>query len=96
MNTSGAIQPRAFSVRAAHQFSEGRSGYVQYSYQDWTGQNQGVGGQTLAAAGYNGEKVVLLHPTDQTFYDAMCQVIGARMKARSRCFYKTSPDVRFR
>jgi len=35
----------------------------------------------LKAAGYNGEKVVLLHPTDQTFYDAMCQVIAARMKA---------------
>jgi hypothetical protein len=28
---------------------------VQYSYQDWTGQNQGVGGQTLAPGGYNSE-----------------------------------------
>ena len=28
---------------------------MQYSYEDWTGQNQGVGGQTLAAAGYNSE-----------------------------------------
>jgi hypothetical protein len=42
-----------FSVRAAHQFSDTTSAYAQYSYQDWTGQNQGVGGQTLAAAGYN-------------------------------------------
>ena len=25
----------------------------EYSYEDWTGQNQGVGGQTLAAAGFN-------------------------------------------
>ena len=31
------------------------SAYAQYSYQDWTGQNQGVGGQTLAAAGYNNQ-----------------------------------------
>ena len=27
---------------------------MQYSYEDWTGQNQGVGGQALAAAGYSG------------------------------------------
>ena len=44
-----------FSVRAAHQFGEKNSGYVQYSYEDWTSLNQGVGGQTLAAAGYNNE-----------------------------------------
>jgi hypothetical protein len=44
-----------FSVRAAHQFGDKHSAYVQYSYEDWTGQNQGVGGQTLAAAGYNNE-----------------------------------------
>jgi peptide/nickel transport system substrate-binding protein len=35
----------------------------------------------LEAAGYNGEKVVLLHPTDQPFYDAMCQVVAATLKA---------------
>ena len=34
----------------------------------------------LKAAGYNGEKLVLLHPTDQPFYDAMCQVVGATLK----------------
>jgi hypothetical protein len=44
-----------FSLRGAHQFGSKHSGYVQYSYQDWTGQNQGVGGQTLAAAGTNSE-----------------------------------------
>ena len=44
-----------FSLRAAHQFGDKHSAYAQYSYEDWTGQNQGVGGQTLAAAGYNNE-----------------------------------------
>lgn len=42
-----------FSLRLAHEFSDRHSAYSQYSYQDWTGQNQGVGGQTLAEAGYN-------------------------------------------
>jgi hypothetical protein len=42
-----------FSARAAHQFGQGSSAYVQYSHQDWTGQNQGIGGQTLAEAAYN-------------------------------------------
>lgn len=53
-----------FSLRAAHQFGDKHSGYAEYSYQDWTGQNQGVGGQTLAAAGYNSryrEDDVILH-----------------------------------
>ena len=36
----------------------------QYSYEDWTGQNQGVGGQTLAAAGYNNE----YHEDDLTLH----------------------------
>lgn len=43
-----------FSVRAAHQYSDRQSGYLQYSYEDWQGTNQGVGGQTLASAAYNG------------------------------------------
>ena len=34
----------------------------------------------LAASGYAGEKVVLLHPTDQPFYDAMSQVVAATLK----------------
>ena len=42
-----------FSTRIAHQFGEHHSAYAEYSYEDWTGQNQGVGGQTLAAAGFN-------------------------------------------
>ena len=56
-NPTGAFQANVpapardteFSLRAAHQFGDRHSGYVQYSYQDWTGQNQGVGNQTLAA-----------------------------------------------
>jgi len=44
-----------FSMRAAHQFGDKHSAYVQYSYEDWNGQNQGVGGQALAQAGYNNE-----------------------------------------
>ena len=34
----------------------------------------------LKASGYNGEKVVLMHPTDQPFYDAMSQVAAAAIK----------------
>ena len=34
----------------------------------------------LKAAGYAGEKLVLLHATDQPFYDAMSQVLAATMK----------------
>ena len=34
----------------------------------------------IAASGYKGEKLVLLHPTDQPFYDAMTQVAGATLK----------------
>lgn len=34
----------------------------------------------LKDAGYNDERVVLLHPTDQPFYDAMSQVVSARLK----------------
>ncbi len=35
----------------------------------------------VKASGYAGEKLVLLHPTDQPFYDAMSQVCAATMKA---------------
>jgi hypothetical protein len=52
-NVPAPTRDTEFSVRAAHQFGEKHSAYVQYSYEDWTGQNQGVGGQTLASAGYN-------------------------------------------
>ena len=33
----------------------------------------------LAAAGYNGEKVVLLHPTDQSYYRTVCDVIAVQL-----------------
>jgi hypothetical protein len=54
-NVPAPTRDTEFSLRAAHQFGDRHSGYVQYSYQDETGQNQGVGGQTLAAAAYNSE-----------------------------------------
>jgi hypothetical protein len=53
-NVPAPTRDTEFSVRAAHQFGDKHSAYVQYSYQDSTAQNEGVGGQTLAAAGYNG------------------------------------------
>jgi peptide/nickel transport system substrate-binding protein len=34
----------------------------------------------LTAAGYAGERVVLMHPTDQTFYDAMSSVVSASLR----------------
>ena len=54
-NVAAPTRDTEFSLRAAHQFGEHHSGYVQYSYEDWTGTNQGVGGQSLAASGTNNE-----------------------------------------
>lgn len=54
-NVSAPTRDTEFSVRGARQFGERHSAYAQYSYQDWTGLNQGVGGLTLAAAGTNNE-----------------------------------------
>ena len=54
-NVPAPTRDTEFSLRAAHLFGGKHSAYAQYSYQDWTGQNQGVGGQTLAPAGYNTE-----------------------------------------
>jgi peptide/nickel transport system substrate-binding protein len=34
----------------------------------------------LSKAGYGGERVVLMHPTDQTFYDAMSSVVAASLR----------------
>ena len=34
----------------------------------------------LDKAGYDGSPVVLLHPTDQRFYGAMCDVVAASLK----------------
>jgi hypothetical protein len=52
-NVSAPTRNTEFSARAAHQFSDRHSAYAQYSYEDWTGHNQGVGGLTLAEAAYN-------------------------------------------
>jgi hypothetical protein len=52
-NVPAPTRDTEFSVRAAHQFGERHSAYADYSYEDWTGQNQGVGGQTMASAGFN-------------------------------------------
>ena len=54
-NVPAPTRNTEFSTRVAHQFGDRHSGYVQYSYQDWTGQNQGVGAQALQAAGTNNE-----------------------------------------
>jgi len=52
-NVPAPARDTEFSIRAAHQFGDRHSGYAQYSFQNWTGQNQGVGNQTLAEAGTN-------------------------------------------
>src|SRR5215831_10816143 len=54
-NVPSPTRDTEFSVRAAHQFGEKYSAYAQYSYEDWTGQNQGIGGQTLESGGFNSE-----------------------------------------
>lgn len=52
-NVPAPTRDTEFSIRAARQFNDTDQGYVQYSYEDWNGTNQGVGGQTLEEAGYN-------------------------------------------
>ena len=52
-NVAAPTRDTEFSTRAAHQFGDKHSVYAQYAYQDWTAQNQGVGGQTLASGGYS-------------------------------------------
>lgn len=54
-NVPAPTRDTEFSLRAAHLFNNKHSAYAQYSFQDWNGLNQGVGGQTLAAAGYNNQ-----------------------------------------
>jgi hypothetical protein len=77
-----------FSARIAHQFREGVSGYLQYSYQDSTSQNEGVGGQSLAATGYNNqyrEDDFVAH-LDQTLSPTMLNqvsVVGERDSNRN-------------
>ncbi|HEX4285401.1 MAG TPA: carboxypeptidase-like regulatory domain-containing protein, partial [Terracidiphilus sp.] len=43
-NVPAPTRDTEFSLRASHQFGERHSAYAQYSYEDWTGQNQAVGG----------------------------------------------------
>lgn len=54
-NVAAPTRDTEFSVRAARQFSDRHSAYAEYSFQDWNGRNQGVGGQSLASAGYYNE-----------------------------------------
>ncbi len=51
-NVAAPTRDTEFSTRVAHQFGDKHSAYIQYSYQNWNAQNQGVGGQALASAGY--------------------------------------------
>ena len=85
-NPTGAFQANVpsptrdteFSLRAGHQFGERHSAYTQYSYEDWTGQNQGVGGQTLATAGYNSEyrEDDLMFHVDSTFSTSLLNQVS--------------------
>jgi outer membrane receptor protein involved in Fe transport len=63
-NVASPTRDTEYSIRLAHQFGEHHSAYVQYSYEDWSGQAQGVGGQTIADAGYNGK----YHEDDVTLH----------------------------
>ncbi len=45
------------------------------------GRSQAELRQMVKASGYNGERILLMHPTDQPFYDAMSQVVAAQLKA---------------
>ena len=63
-NVPAPTRETDFSTRAAHQFGQKHSAYVQYTYEDWDAHNQGVGGQTLAAGGYEShyrEDDLILH-----------------------------------
>jgi len=77
-NVYAPARDTEFSTRVAHQFREGESGYVQYSYQDSTSQNQGVGGQTLAAAAYNNQyrEDDLVAHVDQTLSATMLNQVS--------------------
>jgi len=63
-NVPAPTRETDFSTRAAHQFGTKHSAYVQYTYEDWDAHNQGVGGQTLAAGGFENhyrEDDLILH-----------------------------------
>jgi hypothetical protein len=54
-NVPSPTRETDFSIRAARKISDRHSAYAEYSYEDWRGQNQGVGGQAIASAGYTGQ-----------------------------------------
>jgi len=49
---------------------------------DWVRRRRGTDEvkAMLKQAGYGGERVVLMHPTDQTFYDAMSSVVASSLR----------------
>ena len=63
-NVPAPTRDTEWSARLAHQFSDRHSAYAQYSYEDWSGKNQGVGGQALASAGIKNE----YHEDDLTLH----------------------------
>jgi Carboxypeptidase regulatory-like domain/TonB dependent receptor len=63
-NVPAPTRDTEFSARGAHQFSDRNSAYAEYSYENWTGQNQGVGGQSMAPAGFNNQ----YHEDDLKFH----------------------------
>ncbi len=63
-NVAAPTRNTEWSTRASHQFGQRHSVYAQYAYEDWNAQNQGVGGQALAGAGFASryhEDNVILH-----------------------------------
>jgi hypothetical protein len=88
-NVPAPTRDTEFSVRAAHLFRNKHSAYAQYSFQDWTGENQGVGGQTLAAAGYNNaylESDVITHVDSALSANTLNQVslVGEHWSSRNQ------------
>ncbi|MGA7339923.1 MAG: TonB-dependent receptor [Terracidiphilus sp.] len=88
-NVPAPTRDTEFSVRAARQFGQKHSAYVQYSFQDWTAQNQGVGGQALAAAGYNNhyhEDDLVAHADSTLSADTLNQIslVGEHWSSRNQ------------
>jgi hypothetical protein len=63
-NVPAPTRDTEFSARVAHQFGDRHSAYAQYSYEDWNGENQGVGGQALASSAFNNK----YHEDDLTLH----------------------------
>ena len=52
-NVATPSSDTSFSARVAHKFGDKHSAYAQFGHYQGSATNQGVGGQTLAEAGYN-------------------------------------------